>query len=139
MEGLREKEDPGAFGHLIQILDQSQGEFRKLHHGTGHIAQQHQMFPAAALLFVVEPVEAATGFQTFPDGASEIQLAAVAASVPLGGKFTVDLPRDILDDVNGPGDLGVGEFRNIPVQQANLRVRGLTADGCLFHADLLLQ
>ena len=66
--------------------------------------------PAAlALLFVVQAVEAAAGFQTLADGAAEVQLAASAFALALGGELAGDLPGDGLDDGDGLGDLCILE------------------------------
>ena len=57
-----------------------------------------------ALSLVFEVIEATAGLQALADGAPEVQLARVGAVFPLGGQLTVELPGDVLDDVDGLGD-----------------------------------
>ena len=66
------------------------------------------------LTLVFQAVQASAGFQALTDGAAEVQLAGVGPVFPLGGELAVDLPGNILDDVDGLGDLGVLELTAVP-------------------------
>ena len=97
------------------------------------------MLLSLPLTLVFQVVQASAGLQTFADGAAEVQLAGMGPVFPLGGELTVDFPGNILDDVDGLGDLGVLELADIPVQQAQLRVRALYIGAGVLHEHLLFQ
>ena len=136
---FRKQESSGTVRHLIQALNEPKGKFRKLHHGAGDVAQQHQMFALGPFFPVAQPVEAAAGFQTLADGFTEVQLAGVGAAFALGREFSVDLPGHRLDHSDRFGNFRILKLRNIPVQDAHFRVNLLGAHSGIFHQHLLLQ
>ena len=84
-------------------------------HRSGNVAQQHQLLAAVSFFLILQPVKAAAGFQPLADGFAEIQLAAVSVFVSLGGKLSVELPGQRLDNGNCLGDIRILKFGNIPV------------------------
>ena len=139
MEFLGEHKGTGALRNVVQRLDEPQGKLRKLHHGAGHVAEQHQVLLSVALFLVMEPIETAAGLQTLADGAAEIQLAAVAPMFAAGRQLTVDLLGNGLNDGDGLGNFRVPEPGDIPVEDADFRVGGHTAQPGVLHAHLFFQ
>ena len=97
------------------------------------------MLAPLALFPVFQPVQAAAGLQPKADGPAEIQLAAMTAPLALGGELSVDLLGNALDQGNGLGDLRILELGDIPVEQAQLRIRLHTTGSHILQAHLLLQ
>ena len=91
--------------------------------------------PAAKAQAVVDPA----GFQSSADGPAKVQLAG-AARFPLpGGQLPVDPLGHRLNGSDGPGDLIVLKGADVPVQNAQLRVKPLAALPRVLHEHLLLH
>ncbi len=137
--GLREQEDPGSVGDLVQALNKPEGKLGKLHHGAGHVAQHHQVLPPGTLLPIAQTVKTASGFQAFSDGFPEVQHVGAAGGLTLSGELPVNLSSNGLDDGNGLGNFRVPKFGDVPVENANFRVHLFPAQTGVFHEHLLLH
>ena len=91
------------------------------------------------LFLIAQMVKAAAGFHSLADGSAEIQLPRVASGPAAGGQLAVNLPGYGLNQLDGPGDFRVLEFRNIPVEDADFRVYFLPAQPRVFQEHLLLH
>ena len=104
---LGEEKHPGAFRNVGHALYESQGEFRELYHGAGHVAEQHEPAVFRPFSFVFEPYKAAACLKAFADGALYVQRSRGRGLVLPCGELAVYLAAYALYHGYGSGHLGV--------------------------------
>ena len=110
---LGEQEYLRMVGDLRQRLHEAYGEFRELQHRAGHVAEHHDALAAAVALLVMQPAQRPAGAQPRADRAPEVQRHGAARVLAAGDDLAVDAPGHLVDELVGPGDLGVLEVGDV--------------------------